>query len=113
MRAGQRDTCRNRAVDVGKIPGLNAPVGPAGAGEHADVLGNLLLQIDAQSGSAPVDAHRVDIGGLPGRLGDCNRIRKFSRPAAAEKARELKLARLAPQFMPFLDFSDQLELLEA
>src|SRR6202048_131662 len=83
---GQRDAYGGRAVDIGEIPRLNVAVGPAGAGEHANVLRNLLLQIDAHSRAAPVDAHGIDIGGLPGNLGDRNCICKASCPPTAEKA---------------------------
>jgi len=71
----------------------------------------LLLQVKAHSGAAPVDAHRVDIGGLPGKLGNRDRICEVSRSAAAQKARDLELAGLAPKLVPFLDFPDQLELM--
>jgi len=73
----------------------------------------LLLQVKAHSGAAPVDAHRVDIGGLPGKLGNRDRICEVSRSAAAQKARDFELAGLAPKLVPFLDFPDQLELMEA
>src|SRR5262249_21074076 len=87
--------------------------GQAGTGEHANVLRDLLLQVDAHSGTASVEAHRVDIGGLSGQLskGDC--IGEFSRPAAAEKAGDLELARLSPQLVSLLDLCHQLVLLEA
>ena len=111
--AEERNPSGYGAVNVSKIPRLHAAVGPAGTGEHANVLGNLLLQVDAHARPAPVDAHRVDIGGLSGDLGDRNRIREFARPPTAEKARNLELAGLSPQLVPFLDFPDQLELMEA
>ena len=82
---GQREATGYRAVDIGKIPRLDVAVGPTGAGEHANILGNLLLQIDAHARSTPVDAHGVDIRGLPGNLGDRNGICEGSRPPRLRK----------------------------
>src|SRR5262249_40807027 len=42
-----------------------------------------------------------------------NRVCELSCAPAAEEAGELELAGLSPELVPFLDFSDQLELLEA
>ena len=50
--------------------------------------------------------------GMTGRLRERNRVGEFSRVAAAEKAGDLELAGLAPEFVPLLDFPDQLELRE-
>jgi hypothetical protein len=41
--AGYRDARFQRTVDVGEIPRLDVAVGPAGASEYAQRLGNLLL----------------------------------------------------------------------
>ena len=43
--AADRDARRYGAIDVGEIPRLDIAVGPAGAREHADGLGDLLLEI--------------------------------------------------------------------
>ena len=43
------DACLHGAVDVGEVPRLLRPIGPAGAGEHADVLGDLLFQVEAHA----------------------------------------------------------------
>ncbi len=106
------DAGRYGAVDVGKIPRLDVAVGPACAGEHTPILRNLLLQIEAHARPAGVHAHGVDIGGLTGRQREINGILEASRPPAVEKAGDLQLARLPPQLVPFLDFADQLELIE-
>jgi hypothetical protein len=104
--AGERNPSGYGAVNVSKIPRLHAAVGPARTREHANILRNLLLQVDAHARPAPVDAHRVDIGGLPGNLGNVNGISEFTRAPTAEKARDLELAGLSPELVPFLDFPD-------
>ena len=109
-----RDAHLHGAVDVGKIPWLDVAVGPTGAREQADGLGNLLLEIDAYAGSTLIDAHRRQrVAGIQtSRLREVKRTLKTSRIAAAEKAGDLKLAGLPPQLVPLLNLPDQLELVE-
>ena len=52
--AVDRDACRDGAVDVGEIPRLDIAVGPAGAREHADRLGHLLLEVHAHARPAGI-----------------------------------------------------------
>ena len=105
-------THRYRAVDVGEIPGLDVAVCPADAGKDADAVGHLLLEIRADPRPARVTAHRGDIGGLTGLLGERNGVGKLPSIAAAEEARDLDGARLSPQFVAPLDFANHLELAE-
>src|ERR1700728_112670 len=110
--AGDRHPSRYGAVDVGEIPRLDIAVRPSRAHEHADRVAHLLLEVHAHARPAGVGPHGVDVGGQGGRLRERERIRECSRPAAAEKTGDLELARLSPKFMSFLDFADQLELVE-
>src|SRR5262249_27400922 len=49
-----RDAARDRPVDVGKVPRLDVGVGPAGAGEDADRVRDLLLEVHADAGAAGI-----------------------------------------------------------
>ena len=69
-------------------------------------------EIEAHSGTAPVDAHRVYIG-APRELCSRNSVCKIACPASAEKAGNLELAGLPQELMPVLDLTNQLELMEA
>ena len=111
---GNRNAAGNGAVDVGEIPWLDVAVGPAGAGEHADGFIDLLLQIEAHTGAALIDAHerKGEAGIGAGCLRQADRIREASRITAADEPSDLQLARLSPQLVPFLDFADQLKLAE-
>jgi hypothetical protein len=110
--ATERDTSRYSAVNVGDVPWFDVAISPAGAGEHTQGLGNLLLQVEAHAGPAGVTAYRIDVGGPPGSCRKPNGICEFSCPAPTEKTSDLERAGLPPQFMPSFDFSNQLELVE-
>src|SRR5262249_56639477 len=98
--------------DVGKVPGLDVAVGPAGAGEHPDRVRDLLLQVHADPGAAGIASHRDDVGGLTGDLGERDGVLESSRPPAVAEAGDLELAGLAPQFVALLDFRDHRVLLK-
>src|SRR5262249_19213492 len=110
--AVDRDAARDRPVDVGKVPRLDVAVGPAGAGEYPDRVGDLLFQVHADTRAAGIAPHRHDVGGLAGDLRERDGVLEFSRPPAAEEAGHLELAGLAPQLVALLDFRDQLILLK-
>ena len=112
--AANRNTGGNGAVDVGEIPRLDVAVGPAGAREHADGLRDLLLDIEADTGATLIFAHqrKRETGIGAGCLRQVDRILEASGVTAAEEAGDLDLAGLSPQLVPFLDFADQLKLLE-
>src|SRR5919204_4839127 len=65
-----RNAARDRPVDIGKVPRLDVAVGPAGAGEYADRVRDLLLQVHAHAGAAGIVSHRDDVGGPTGDLGE-------------------------------------------
>src|SRR5262249_33102113 len=94
--AVERRPGRYGAVDVGEVPRLDITVGPAGAGEHAQSVGDLLLQVDADAGPAGVGAHRGDVGGTAGERRKRIGVGKAPGAAAAEKTGDLHRARLAP-----------------
>src|SRR5690348_11894618 len=87
-------------------------IGPTSAEECTEGVRHLLLDVDADTGSTRIRAHRVDVGGHSRDLRQRNRVGKFAGTAPAQKASEFDLARLAPQFVTFLDLADHLELLE-
>jgi hypothetical protein len=72
----------------------------------------LLLEVKGHARPARILTHGVDIGGLTSGLGERNRIRKVSGATTAQKAGDLDLAGLPPQLVSFLDFPDQLKLVE-
>jgi len=94
--------------------GSTLPSGPAGASEQAHGIGHLLLQIEANARSALIGAHRSE--GIAHvqtcRLREIEGILKAPHPPADEKTGDLDLARLAPQRVSILDFSNHLELIE-
>src|SRR6516164_122665 len=90
-----RQTGRDGVVDVGELIRLLVPIGPSGAGEEADILHELLLQIDADAAAALVPANRGDVGGHSGRGSEQNRVLNTSHAAACQEAGERNLARLA------------------
>src|ERR1700720_4474564 len=92
--AGNRDSTRHGAVDIGEIPGLDIAVGPTSAGEHPERLSDLLLQVKAHARSTGVSTHRVYVGRHSGRLGERDRVSELSGAATAKEARNLELARL-------------------
>src|SRR6188474_1756201 len=75
-----RDAARDRPVDVRKVPRLDFPLGPTGAGEHAYRIRDLLFQVDADTGAAGICSHRRDVGGLAGDLRERDGVLKFSGP---------------------------------
>src|SRR5271166_2994048 len=57
------------AVGIGEVPGLDGAIGPAAARKHAERLGDLLLQIDADAGAGGVTvAYKSGIGRHAGGL---------------------------------------------
>src|SRR5579871_2825174 len=108
----ERQSRRQRAVDVGKIPRLDAAVGPAGASKHAELFADLLLQIDADPGPAVVDPPRGNVGRHAGRCRKRDGIGEMPGAAAAQITRHFDRAVLAPELVAVLDFADELELLE-
>ena len=107
--AVDRHAAREGPVDVGEIPRLDRAVGPAGAGEDTDCLGDLLLQIETDAGPVgEIVAYQRGVGGRAGRLGKRVRVGKQSGAAVAEKACDLDLAGLTPKLVPFLDFAGDL-----
>src|SRR5262249_1819893 len=91
---------------------LDLAVGPAGAKKRADRLRQLLLDIEADAGAAPIGSHRIDVGGQARRLRQRHPVVEIAGAAPAQENRELDLAWLTPQRMSLLDFADQLKLLE-
>ncbi len=65
--AGEREAGRDGPVDVGKLIGLDIAIGPPGAGEDAELFGDLLLEIGADPAAAFVLTNRRDVGGAAGR----------------------------------------------
>jgi hypothetical protein len=89
-------------------------VGPPSAGEQPHSFRDLLLEVDAQARSAGVLAHRRErVASVKARgLGEVDGLLEIPHPSADQKAGDLEFARLTPKLMPFLDFSNQLKLLE-
>ena len=46
--AGERQSSRYRAVDVGELIGFDIAVGGTGSGENAELFGDLLLEVKTQ-----------------------------------------------------------------
>src|ERR1700740_756790 len=61
--AGNRKPRGDGAIDVGEVERLLLAVGPAGAGEEADIVVDLLLEVHADAAAALIGAHGGDIGG--------------------------------------------------
>jgi len=57
--AGDGHSRRNRPIDVGELVGLDVATRHAGAREHADIPGELLLGVEADAGAAPIVPHGV------------------------------------------------------
>ena len=65
------------AVGIGEVPGLDGAISPAAARKHAERLGDLLLQIDADAGAAVVVvAHQPGIGRHAGGLRERDSVGK-------------------------------------
>src|SRR5262249_56584986 len=105
--AVDRDAARDRPVDVGEVPRLDVAVGPAGAGEYPDRVGDLLFQVHADTRAADIASHRHDVGRFAGDLSERDGVLEFSRPAAVDEAGHLELPASAPPFVALLDFCDQ------
>jgi len=88
-------------VDVGVIPTRDVAVGPAGAREHAPILRNLLLQVEAHAGPAGIGAHRRQrVAGVQARrFGQRDSGVVVPHPPADEKTGDLELAGLSPQLV--------------
>ena len=116
--AVDRDAARDSAIHVGKVPRLDIAVGPAGAEKHAHRLRQLLLKIKAHAGAVPVGIaqRRQGIARIAGKrlawLRKSDSIRKVAGFAVTEKGSDFELARLAPELVPLLDFSNVLLLAE-
>ena len=89
--AVDRDTARDRPVDVGKVPRLDVAVGPAGAGEYPDRVRDLLFQVHADTGAAGIPSHHRGVGGLTGDLRERDSVLKFSRRPRLRKPVTLNL----------------------
>src|SRR5579862_329662 len=108
----QREPCGNCAIDVGKLIRLDIAVGETGAHERADLVGDLLLDIDADSAPTGVLAHRRGARNRSRRRGQSDRVGITSHAAPAEKSSDSDFARLAPHLVTPLDFANPLKLIE-
>src|SRR6202012_3975173 len=100
------------AVDVGELVGLLAAVRPAGTGEEADILDDLLFQIHADAAAALVLPDGADIGRASGDGGELDRVCEAAHPGTGEEAGDSDLARLAQERVAPLDLAVPLELAE-
>src|SRR5262249_40619936 len=111
--AGELQAAHQRAIDVGELVGLAVAVGPAGAREDSEIVGDLLLGIEADAGTAGVLAHRADVSRPAGREGELDGIVEAAHASTREEAGHRDLAVASPQLMAMLDLADPLELAEA
>src|SRR5262249_33566915 len=111
--SAQRKAARERCVRVRECIWFERASGrPTRTSEHADIRNDLLLQIAGDSSLGRVRAHCSYIRRSPGQLRKLCSSVKVSHTGAREIARHCDLSWLAPQIIPPLDFTDQLELTE-
>src|SRR5579883_830474 len=110
--AGHRESRRDSAVDVGEVERLLVAVGPAGAGEEADILVDLLLEIHADAAAALIFAHRGDVGRRAGCSRKQDRVLEAAHAGPGQETGDGDLAGLAEDRIAPLDLAVPLELPE-
>src|SRR5580704_10805210 len=84
--AGERQSGRDRAVDVGELIGLDTSVGDTGAGEDAELVGDLLLEVKTEPAAAVVATDRCDFGGAAGHRGQSDGVGEAAHAAAGKES---------------------------
>ncbi len=89
-------TCRDGAVDIGELIWLDVAIGPAGTREEANVLRNLLFDIDADAATAAVLPNGCGVRSSADQSREIDRILVTAHSRTREKAGDGDLAGLAP-----------------
>src|ERR1700756_92302 len=110
--AGDRKPRRDGAVDIGEVERLLVAVGPAGTGEEADIVVDLLLEVHADAAPALIVAHSGDVGGRAWCGREQDGVFEIAHPRPAQESGDRDLAGLAEDRIAPLDFAVPLELPE-
>ena len=108
--AVQRQTARNGPVDIAELVRLNLAISETGPQEGAQVRGDLLLDVDAQSAPAAILANQGGAGRRGGGLAERDRVSESPHASAAQEAGKPDRAVLSADPVTPLDLFDELEL---
>src|SRR5438105_15198447 len=112
-RAGQRETRRDRLVDVGVIDLLHGALRNAGASKDAKISGELLFEIESDTVLGAKATDGTGRRGLTRGLAQRDRVEIGSEIAAGEPIEAFELAGLIPKRMPLFQLGHELPLAEA
>src|SRR5262249_51383229 len=99
-------------VDVGELEGFIATLVPTGASEEADILPDLLFDINADAAAVVGFAYRGNVSWLAGLRCQRGSLGIVAHPAVRQKSEQPHGARLPIQLVSLFQFQIELELVE-